>query len=198
MSSRTSRHSQRMRRRPRGLIPVVSVIAALTLLAGAFAGVKLLSGWGQAPAASGGKSVAVQVVRGHQAKVPVMNPWHGKPVSWPAPGAGSAVITTAVTVPSRASRLRAGPSAGSGRRAAGMGGAAGHRVVRLAAPNRDGRISVVIPGDTSDGRDGLACDRVGAGGPRNRLHGVPRGWPGRARPGSREPGLLGLRWRLRR
>ena len=48
-----------MRRRPRGLIPVVSVIAALTLLAGAFAGVKLLSGWGQAPAASGGKSVAV-------------------------------------------------------------------------------------------------------------------------------------------
>src|ERR1039457_5572924 len=44
-----------------------------------------------------------------------MNPWHGKPVSWPAPSAGSAVITTAVTVPSRASRLRAGPSAGSGR-----------------------------------------------------------------------------------
>jgi hypothetical protein len=38
---------------------VVSVIAALTLLAGAFAGVKLLSGWGHAPAASGGKSVAV-------------------------------------------------------------------------------------------------------------------------------------------
>ncbi|MGD0603158.1 MAG: RHS repeat-associated core domain-containing protein [Streptosporangiaceae bacterium] len=114
MSSRTSRRRQRMRR-PRGLIPMVSVIAALTLLAGVFAGVKLLSGWGEAPAAGGGKSVAVQVVRGHKVKIPVMNPWHGQPVSWPAPDAGAAVITTAVTAPSLVSRLRAGPSAGSGR-----------------------------------------------------------------------------------
>jgi RHS repeat-associated protein len=97
------------------LIPAVSVIAVLALVAGAFAGVKLLTGWSQAPAASSGKSVAVQVVHGHKAKIPVMNPWHGKPVSWPASGTGAAVITTAATTPSKASRLRAGPSAGSAR-----------------------------------------------------------------------------------
>ena len=43
-----------------------------------------------------------------------MNPWHGKPVSWPSSGTGAAVITTATTS-SKASRLRAGPSAGSAR-----------------------------------------------------------------------------------
>jgi hypothetical protein len=93
----------------------VSVIAVLALVAGALAGVRLLTGWGRAPVASSGKPVAVQVVHGSKAKVPVMSPWHGKPVSWPASGKGAAVITMAATTPSKASRLRAGPSAGSDR-----------------------------------------------------------------------------------
>jgi hypothetical protein len=101
-------------RRPRGLIPAVSVIAVLALVAGALAGVRLLAGWGKAPAVSRGKAVAVQVVHGRKAKVPVMDPWHGKPVSWPASGTGTAAITTATTL-SKTSRLRAGPSAGSAR-----------------------------------------------------------------------------------
>ncbi|MDQ2811389.1 MAG: hypothetical protein M3Z75_05770 [Actinomycetota bacterium] len=93
----------------------MSVIAALVLLAGAFAGVKLLTGWSQAPAVSSGKAVAVRVVHGRRAKVPVMNPWHARPISWPVSGTGAAVITTAARAASQASRLRAGPSAGSGR-----------------------------------------------------------------------------------
>jgi hypothetical protein len=103
-----------MRRRPRGLIPAVSVISVLALLAAAFAGVRLLTGSGQAPAAASGKSVAVHAVSGRKAKIPVMNPWHGQPASWPASGTGAADITTATTL-SKASRPRAGPSAGSAR-----------------------------------------------------------------------------------
>ncbi|MDQ2812565.1 MAG: hypothetical protein M3Z75_12015 [Actinomycetota bacterium] len=110
MSSRTTRRG----RRPKGLIPVVSVVAVLALLAGAFAGVRLLTGSGQAPATASGKPVAVHAVHGQGAKIPVMHPWHGQSASWPASGAGTADITAATT-PSRASRLAAGPSAGSAR-----------------------------------------------------------------------------------
>jgi RHS repeat-associated protein len=94
-------------------MPVVSVLAALSLLAGVLTAVGVFSGPGGAPAASAGQPVAVHPVSGRTVKVAPMPAAHREPVSWPAAGSGI-VAFTARTVPAGpAARMTAGPTAGS-------------------------------------------------------------------------------------
>ena len=104
------------RRRRRWLAPAVAVGAALSLVAGLFAGVQLLAAkWGPPPASSVGKPIPVHVVQGHKIKVPPMQSWHRPATSWPAAASGTAVMNASASPARNARTALAGPSAGSGR-----------------------------------------------------------------------------------
>jgi len=55
--------------RGRLVMPVVSVLAALSLVAGVLAAVGVSGGWGRPPASSGGSPVAVHAVPGRTVKM---------------------------------------------------------------------------------------------------------------------------------
>ncbi len=99
--------------RRRRLLPVVTILAAMSLAAGLLYAGGVFGGWGKAPSASAGSSVAVHPVTGRKVQVPAMRPWTRPHTSWPSAGRATAVITSARAP--RAKRLKAGPSAGSGR-----------------------------------------------------------------------------------
>jgi hypothetical protein len=99
-------------RRRRRLLGVVTIVAAMSLIAGLLYAGGVFAGWGKAPAASAGRPVAVRPVQGRKVRVPAMKPWTRPHTSWPSAGGGTAVIAARAA---RVTRLKAGPSAGSGR-----------------------------------------------------------------------------------
>ena len=99
-------------RRRRLLLPV-TILVAMSLVAGLLYAGGVFGGWGRAPAASAGSPVAVHPVTGRKVRVPAMRPWTRPHTTWPTAGRATAVITAAGAP--RAGRLKAGPSAGSGR-----------------------------------------------------------------------------------
>lgn len=110
MANTSARHARR-RRLP---LIAVSVVAAMSLVVGLLAAVGVFGDWGRSPAASAGRPVAVHPVQGRKVPVPAMRPWSRPHTSWPGAETATAVIATAARAPRRASRLQAGPSAGSG------------------------------------------------------------------------------------
>ena len=107
------------RGRHRLAVSLVSVLAALSLVAGVLAAVGVLGGGGTPPAASAGRPVTVHPVLGRAVKIPPMPASHRGPVSWPAAGSGTAAFA-ARTVPAgpgggKSARVPAGPTAGSAR-----------------------------------------------------------------------------------
>jgi RHS repeat-associated protein len=106
--------SVRRVRRRRLLLAAASIVAAISLIAGLLTVVGVFGGWGRAPKASAGRPIAVHPVQGRKVPVPAMRPWSRPRTSWPAAETATAVIA-GPTAPHRASRLQAGPSAGSGR-----------------------------------------------------------------------------------
>ena len=106
--------SVRRVRRRRLLLVAASIVAAMSLIAGLLAAVGVFGGWGRAPKASAGSPIRVHPVQGRKVPVPAMRPWSRPRTSWPAAETATAVIA-GPAAPHRASRLQAGPSAGSGR-----------------------------------------------------------------------------------
>src|SRR5690349_7939089 len=101
-------------RRRRLLLPV-TILAALSLVAGLLYTGGVFGGWGRAPAASAGSPVAVHPVAGRKVRVPAMRPWSSPRTSFPSADGATAVIAAAPAPAPRSARLQAGPSAGSGR-----------------------------------------------------------------------------------
>jgi RHS repeat-associated protein len=100
-------------RRRRVAFMVACIATAMSLVAGLLAATGVLGGGPGAPASAAGAPVAVHPVHGRPAQVPRM-PSSSRPrTSWPAAGAGTAVLAAGVRP--RAAGLEAGPSAGSGR-----------------------------------------------------------------------------------
>jgi len=101
----------------RRLLLAVTIVSALALVAGLLYTGGVFGGWGRAPAASAGSPVAVHPVAGRKVRVPAMRPWSRPRTSFPSAGGATAVIAAApAPAPAtRAARLQAGPSAGSGR-----------------------------------------------------------------------------------
>jgi RHS repeat-associated protein len=97
------------------MIPLLAIVAALSLAAGVIAGIQFLgSSWGPAPATSAGSAVTVHTVRGRTVKVPAMHQAPAPHATWPGAATATAAITTAASVHESA-RTQAGPSAGSAR-----------------------------------------------------------------------------------
>jgi RHS repeat-associated protein len=104
------------RRHRRRTIPLLAVVAALSLAVGVIAGIQFLgSSWGPAPATSAGKAVTVHAVHGRTVKVPAMRQAAAPHATWPGAGTSTTTINAATSSASHDSRAQAGPSAGSGR-----------------------------------------------------------------------------------
>jgi RHS repeat-associated protein len=106
----------RVRGRHRRLAAVaVSLLAAVSLVAGVLTAVGVLGGGGSPPSSFSGNPVAVHRVPGRPVKVPPMPVSHHKPAAWPAAGSGTAAFAAARpgSPAGEASRMPAGPTAGS-------------------------------------------------------------------------------------
>ena len=75
----TSARQPRRRRLP---LLAVSIVAAMSLIAGLLAAVGVFGGWGRAPKASAGSPIAVHPVQGRKVPVPAMRPWSRPRTSW--------------------------------------------------------------------------------------------------------------------
>src|SRR6266571_542288 len=88
----------------RRLLLVVTIVAAMSLIAGLLYAGGVFGGWGRAPTASPGSPVAVHPVKGRKVSVPAMRPWTRPHTSWPSAGGATAVIAAARAP--RATRLQ--------------------------------------------------------------------------------------------